>query len=307
MVALVAGIGLAFAWFDDYRPEPTIKVDPSVTAPAAAASGDRAVLRVAVSAMTSPAETVGSYRRLVDYLGARLGMDTELVVRKTYTEVNHLIAGGAVDIAFICTGAYVTDRDKGYMELLAAPIVRGQPGYYSYIIVPRESDAASLMALRGKRFAFTDELSNTGCLVPSRVIESTGVEVDAFFKETVFTGSHDKSIQSVARRLVDGAAVDSLILDALREKGDADARSVRIVEKTGPFGMPPVVVRSALAPELKEQLLSALLEASQDAAVGGALREAGIDSFRVPADAEYDSVLSGAPVAERVLEDDQFR
>src|SRR5512135_1150411 len=44
---------------------------------------NRPALRVAVAAMISPKETFVFYRQLLDYLASNLGMEVELVQRKT--------------------------------------------------------------------------------------------------------------------------------------------------------------------------------------------------------------------------------
>lgn len=83
-------------------------------------------LRVAVAAVISPKGTVESYAPFLDYLSSRLARPVELVQRRTYLEINDLIAKGEVDIAFVCTSAYVAGRDQFGMELLAAPEVNGE-------------------------------------------------------------------------------------------------------------------------------------------------------------------------------------
>lgn len=301
LLLMAAGVAVMRAW--EYRPKPGMAVDTAKVTTMATPPESTGTLRVAVSSMISPADTIRVYKRLVDYLGAEVGVSADLVVRKTYQEVNELIADGSVDVAFVCAGAYAVDRHKGYMRLLAAPVVRGQTTYYSDIIVPAGSADGSLADLAGKRFAFVDEISNTGRMAPRRLLESRGLDPDRFFAETVVTGSHDKSIAAVERALVDGAAVDHLVLEAMRKSGGTDAPRVRVVERIGPYGMPPVVVRRSLDPGIRRSLLRALLGAGADAHMLATLREAGIDSFRVPDESEYDSVLDAAPQSRLIIDD----
>jgi phosphonate transport system substrate-binding protein len=51
-------------------------------------------LRVAVAAMISPKETFIYYRELLDYIGRSLGMEAQLIQRKTYGEINELFGKG---------------------------------------------------------------------------------------------------------------------------------------------------------------------------------------------------------------------
>jgi phosphonate transport system substrate-binding protein len=245
-------------------------------------------LRVAVSAMISPRTTMESYAAFAEYLASGVGMESDLIVRKTYQEVNDLLEEGSVDVAFVCTGAYVLGDQKDKMELVASPIVRGEKYYYSYIIVPSDSTAESLSDLRGKRFAFVDELSNTGRNAPRRLLHKRGIDPDSFFSGTIITGSHDKSIRVVADHVVDGAAIDHLIYDAMKMLDDDYVARTRVVEKIGPFGMPPIVVPAGSDEELKARLLQVLLAAEDDPEAREYLRPLGIDGFRVPPEADYD-------------------
>ncbi|MFN7210249.1 MAG: PhnD/SsuA/transferrin family substrate-binding protein, partial [Aggregatilineales bacterium] len=64
-------------------------------------------LRVSVAAVISPRGTAQSYQPLLDYLSAKLERPVELVQRRTYAETNALIEAGYVDVAFVCTSAYL--------------------------------------------------------------------------------------------------------------------------------------------------------------------------------------------------------
>lgn len=170
-------------------------------------------LKIAVSAMVSPEETFVYYEDLLDYISERTGRPVELVQRKTCVEVNELLELQELDAVFVSTGAYIDGHEKFGMELLVAPVVNGEPYYYSYIIVPDDSNATNLEDLRGKNFAFTNPMSNTGKLSPTYMLALINETPDSFFSEYIFTHSHDASIEAVAKGLVDGASVDSQIWD----------------------------------------------------------------------------------------------
>ena len=69
-------------------------------------------LKVAVAAIISPKETFAYYRQLLDYIGQRLGQEIQFIQRKTYGEINELLARGQIDLAFICSGPYVVGKEK---------------------------------------------------------------------------------------------------------------------------------------------------------------------------------------------------
>jgi phosphonate transport system substrate-binding protein len=167
-------------------------------------------------------------------------------------------------MAFVCTGAYIEGHDTFGMEILAAPVVYGEPVYYSYTIVDADSAATALADLRGASFAFTDPISNTGTLVPTYLLGQLGETPDTFFREYIYTYSHDRSIEAVADGLVDGAAVDSLIYDYLVRKEPLLGKKVRILARSEPYGIPPVVVRPGIPRQLRDRLRNVLLTMHED-------------------------------------------
>ncbi len=250
----------------------------------------KTALRVAIAGVISPKETLRTYNQMLDYLGKKLDRPVQLVQRSTYAEINELLRSGNADLAFVCSEAYVQgNRDFG-MEMLVAPEVRGEALYYSYIIVPRDSSVRQVQDLKGKTFAFTDPLSNSGRLAPTYLLFQMGETPDSFFSKYVFTYSHDNSIKAVAEKLVDAAAVDSLVYDYTIAKSPEYSGKTRIVWKSPPYGSPPVVVHPAINADFKQELRDILLRMNEDDAGKAILHDLMIDRFVIPDDRAYDPI-----------------
>lgn len=253
-------------------------------------TGTHPSLRVAVAAMISPERTAQYYTRLLQMIGEKAGRPVEIVQRKTYAETNAMLEKGEIDFAFVCAGAYVEGKRGFGMEILAVPVVYGQKVYHSYILKHKDGSAKSFDDLRGKRFAFTDPKSNTGHLVPRYLLAQRHETPESFFADSFFTYSHDNSIHAVAEGLADGAAVDSLIWEYFNAAGSPDTARTRVIEKSPPYGIPPVVVHPALDARLKSHLRTAFLSLHQDPAALALLKSLHIDRFETGDDAMYDAV-----------------
>ena len=264
--------------------------EPGEQAVPTVVKGSKLPLRVAVAAVISPKGTVESYANLIAYLGERTGRPAELVQRGTYTEINDLVRTGGVDLAFVCTGGYIRGQQEFGMELLVAPQVDGETVYYSYVIVPADSPAQSLADLRGKVFAFTDPMSNTGRLALLYMLWQMGETPESFLKRTLFTYSHDNSIKAVADRLVDGAAVDSLVYDYMVAREPEYGTRTRVIQRSPPYGIPPVVIHPALNGKLKGELRHILLTMHEDREGQRMMIGLEIDRFVTISDSAYDSV-----------------
>lgn len=246
-------------------------------------------LRVAIAAVISPQGTLESYTPLLEYLEKQLGRPVERVQGSTYAETNEILASGLADLAFVCTGAYVHGSDDFGMQLLVVPEIEGKTFYQSWIIVPSNSSVQELSDLRGGVFAFTDPLSLTGWMYPNSLLMEMEKTAEDFFGRTYFTNSHDLAIRAVADGFADGAAVDSLIYTYLLNSEPDLAEKLRVIHKSPPFGMPPVVTGPSIEPELRAQLQEVFLAMSDDAQGQAALKGLGIDRFVIIDDQIYDS------------------
>ncbi len=251
---------------------------------------ESARLRVAVAAIISPKETFIFYRQLLDYIGAKLGLEIEFVQRKTYAEINELLARGQIDMAFICSGPYALGKEKYGIELLATPQVQNSHFYQSYLIVNKKSTYGSLEDLRGNTFAFTDPDSNSGKLVPTVWLARMGETPETFFRKTIYTYSHDNAILAVAKGLVDGAAVDGLIWEYFHQKNPMFTSKTRVIRKSELYGIPPIVVSKSVTLELKTLVRQELFAMHQDPEGQKILNELLIDRFINPRDEWYDSI-----------------
>ena len=263
----------------------TVKVEKPENTPSEAPA-----FRFAIAAMISPKDTSVYYRQLLHYIGHQLDRNIQLIQRKTYGEINELLGKGQIDLAFICSGPYVTGKEKYGFELLATPEVQKSHFYQSYLIVNKASQFKNFKDLRGQVFAFTDPDSNTGKLVPTYWLSQMGERPETFFRKTIYTYSHDNSILAVAKTLVDGAAIDSLIWEYYHRKSPIFTSKTRIIRKSEPYGIPPIVASRFLASDLKERIRRVLFSMHRDPGGQKILNELMIDRFTPTQDAWYDSI-----------------
>lgn len=267
-------------------PYPEVRLDLSTRLEPAAGADQLAgpVLRLSVAAMQSPADTFSAYSRFFGRVGALMGGRVQFVQRRTYGEVNDLLLSGQLDAALVCTGGFLEleARGPGAVEVLAVPVIGGKSTYHSLLIVPAASRAQSLADLAGARFAFTDELSLSGHLYVAGLLRDLGQDPRRYFASTLFTRSHDRSVEAVVKGLVDGASVDSLVFESLVARDPALERKVRVVHRSPAYGVMPVVASMALPAVDRARLKAVLLDLHRDAEASAALRAVHIERFVAP-------------------------
>jgi phosphonate transport system substrate-binding protein len=250
---------------------------------------DKAV-KIGVASMITPVDAVKYYQDVIDYIGEKIGQPVEMVHRRTYKEMDSLLERGEVKVAFICSAPYIKDREKFGVDLLVAPSVNGSPKYSSYIIVHKESDIKSFSGLKGKVFAFTDPGSNSGKLYPTYLLKTMGQTPEIFFMRFIYSYSHNKSVEMVAKRIVDGAAVESIVYEHMLKTGSPYAKEIKIIKRSPAYGIPPVVVTNDIGPALKEKLRVAFLGMNKTSKGRAILDAMMIDGFVEVPDRNYDSI-----------------
>ena len=237
-------------------------------------------LRVAMISVLNHARTEGYQSQMVRSLGRLLGRPVLLLHRRSYAEINQLLAKGDADVAFLSSGAYMVYGKKEDVRLLAMPERSGVNYYFSYVIVPRTSRIESLAELRGRRFVYVDPMSYSGYLELRAYLRKMGEDPERFFRSSYFTYSHDDSLRAVADGLVDGGVIASLTYDYYREYAPAMLEQVRIVQVLPGSGMGPVVARRDLREA--DAVQEILLHLDEDAEAKEAMEQLLIDRFVPP-------------------------
>ncbi|MFN3966453.1 MAG: phosphate/phosphite/phosphonate ABC transporter substrate-binding protein [Endomicrobiia bacterium] len=246
-------------------------------------------IRVGIAAVLSPKEGFLYYKELLDYIANKISRPIVLTQGR-YEEINRMLKSNQIELAFVCSGAYIEVHSESKAELLVVPVVNNKTEYYSYIIVHKESKIKNFADLKGKSFAFTDPLSNSGYLFPVFLVAKKGKTYQSYFSRTIFTYSHDNSIIAVAEKLVDAAAVDSLIYDWLSETNPELISRTKIILTSPPFGIPPIVVSKNVDVKIKDNLRKIFLELDKDQKGRNILAKLKIDKFVIGSDRMYDSI-----------------
>lgn len=261
---------------------------------------------IAMTAAFVSESGVGVYREIGTYLEKKTGLSVEFVSGLSYSTINALIESGAAQIAFVCGYPYVLAHDgkeNPTIGLLAAPVhagehYKGQPKYYSYIVVNKDSPVTRFEELRGATWVYNDEISNSGYNMPRAKMASIG-ETRGFFGRVLKSGSHEESIRMVGSGAADASAIDSLVLDYALAEQEPYAEKVKIIETLGPAGVPPVVYSTRMPSGKVQKIRQALLGMKDDPEGRAILDKAYLSGFVPVEDENYDDIREMADFAEQ--------
>jgi len=241
----------------------------------------------------TPAFLHNQYSLLEDwrfYMTNQLGKKADFTQRDSYRETMDLLRLNQLDFAWVCDYPYLHLRHL--LRLLAVPLYKQKPVYYSYLIVNAKDEKTEGMTdLRNKIFAFADPYSNSGYLVPRYQIYKMGMDPEHFFHKSFFTWSHRKVVEAVATGLAQGGAVDSFVWDTLTMLEPELTSRTRIVWQSPGYGFPPMVAHIKNVDEGDFAEMQQMLLAMPDNHEGRKLlKRLNLDGFSIQSPSLYDSV-----------------
>ena len=144
--------------------------------------------------------------------------------------------------------------------------------------------------MKGKVFAISDPESNSGSLVPKYMIYKKGYDYNNFFKKVITTYDHGESIEAVLSGYVEGASVDSVVYRAFVYKNPKKAEKLKVINRFGPYPIPPFVVRKDIGIGIKQELMNAFLKMSKNKEGKKILKSLAIDGFIKPRNISYQKI-----------------
>ncbi len=196
---------------------------------------------------------------LTAYLSSAIGRRVSLYVAKDERDLRVQMEAGVVDVGSFSPVAYVEAARGGKIRVIAQSVLNGSATYPGLIIKRFDSHINSLADLEGKRFAFVDSKSISGFVYPRAMLVDKGVNLERFFKEVIFAGSHEKVIAAVLLGTVHAGATDDGAVAAAKAKG-LPTFDLEVLAKTEPIPYDAIAVRVGRDDVLVQQVQTALVK-----------------------------------------------
>lgn len=257
---------------------------------------DQPVIRLAMTAAFVSESGVDIYERITNYLSEKTGYRFEFVSGFSYSTIDAMLEDGAINFGFVCGLPYVLKREQATpkVQLVAAPVMKfshynNKPKYFSYVIVHKDSKCKNFADLKGCIYVYSDEISNSGYNMPRARLIELG-ETNGFFDRVLRSGSHEESIRMVALGMADASSIDSLVFDYDMIRNPEYVSKIKIIEKLGPAGIPPLVASSKTDMGIIMTTQKVILEMNEDPQGRILLDDAFVEKFEVVDDSNYDDI-----------------
>jgi phosphate/phosphite/phosphonate ABC transporter binding protein len=138
------------------------------------------------------------------------GVRIRALVASDYAGVIEALRSRRVDLAFVHPVGYVLANREAGCQILVRDIWQGKTAYTARFYVRKDRGIKQVADLRGKTIAFVDPASSSGYIYPMVFLMKEGLVRDrdpkSFFKEALFSGTHEAALQAVLHGRVDAAA-----------------------------------------------------------------------------------------------------
>lgn len=229
---------------------------------------------------------------LSSFLSSKLDRRIEIVVVEDYLDLAGELVTGKLDVAALSGYAYVrAKRDAPALTLLATPMTRAGATYEGYVLTRADGGVHSLLDLRDRVFCYVSPNSTSGYLYPRALFRRAGIDPDADFRATRFTGDHLSALRALDTGACDGTVVYANILfDAA--KYNMTPETFRILASTDRIPFDAYTARDGLPATFIADLKAALLLLSpgSDDAVAVFGEASKIIGFTSARDSDYDAV-----------------
>ena len=263
----------------------------TMAVPSVAHAQDR--LHLVLTPSQKPTDLLAAGEDFGKALGQLVGIPVRVTVASDYAAVIEALRNRTADLAWVHPAGYVLANREAKATIVARNLWHGKATFTSRIFVRKDSGIKTVEDLRGKTMAFVDPASSSGYIYPMLLLIERGLvkgrDPKTFFREVVFSGSHDASMQALLNGHVDAIAT----FDQAREqylKDPAQREKLVVVAETPPIPEAGIASRDGLAPAIVNRVRTALLQMKGPAYAALLKRVYDIDGFETADDKDYDPV-----------------
>ncbi|OGW28068.1 MAG: hypothetical protein A2X59_03175 [Nitrospirae bacterium GWC2_42_7] len=233
------------------------------------------------------------FKSLTDYLTKKTGTRVNITILSMYGNIIERFNAEKMDGAFFGSFTGALAIEELGVEPIARPVnLDNSSTYYGYIFVRKDSGIKTVKDMKVKRMAFVDKATTAGYIFPVAYLKEKGVlDINKFFKETYFTGSHDAAINYVLDRKADIGAAKNTIYDSVRKENPRVDKELEILAESAKVPSNGLCVRKGLDKNIKEKLKKALLGLDKDPEGKAVLEKFGAIKFIETTVADYKPVF----------------
>lgn len=206
------------------------------------------------------------YKPLGEYIGKKTGIKIKFTILPRYGNIIESFSTEKFDGAFFGSFTGALAIEKLGVEPIARPVnLDGTSTYKGYIFVRKDSGIETVAGMKGKRVAFVERATTAGYIYPVAYFKEHGInDINTYFKEHYFAGSHDAAIDAVLDKKADIGCVKHSMFDMVARKDSRINKELKILATSPEVPSNGLAVRKDLNAAVKKRLSDALIGMDKD-------------------------------------------
>lgn len=236
---------------------------------------------------------IKKYEPLGKYIESKTGIKINFIILSRYGNIIDNFNSMNLDGAFWGSFTGAMAIQKLNIQPIARPVnPDGNSSYQGYIFVHKDSRIDSVAKMKNSVIAFVDKATTAGYIFPVAYFRENGVtNIDSYFKEYFFAGSHDAAIYAVLNKEASVGCAKNTIFDMLA-KEDPSVKNDLVILARSPF-VPSngLGIKNNIAISIRNKLQSALLSMNKDPEGMAVLEKFGAKEFIITTKEDYQPVF----------------
>jgi phosphonate transport system substrate-binding protein len=239
------------------------------------------------------------YDPIAAYIEERTGVKIRFTILSRYGNLIGSFTTEKMDGAFWGSFTAALAIQQLGIEPIARPLwPDGSSSYHGHVIVRKDGGIRNVGDMKGKTIAFVERETLAGYVFPMAYLREHGVsDIDSYFKEHYFSGSHDGPIYAVLQKEADIGCAKSTIFDIVAARNPRVRSELLLLAESPSVPSNALAMRGDLDPAITEKLRKTLLNMDGDSAGRNALAEFGASAFIATTKEDYSVVTEIAEKA----------
>jgi len=206
------------------------------------------------------------YTPVGEYIQKRTGIKIKFTVLSKYGNIIESFQKKKMDGAFWGSFTGALAINKLGVEPIARPVnLDGKSTYKGYIFVHKYSVIDSVARMRHSVIAFVDRATTAGYVFPLSYLKQNGVkDIDGFFKEMYFAGTHDAVIYAVLNKKAEIGCAKNTIFDMIARDDPRVKDDLTILAESPEVPSNSFALRKDISDDIKKRIKGVLINMDQD-------------------------------------------
>ncbi|MCL4492127.1 MAG: phosphate/phosphite/phosphonate ABC transporter substrate-binding protein [Nitrospirae bacterium] len=206
------------------------------------------------------------YKPLGEYIEKKTGIKIKFTILSRYGNIIERFTSEKMDGAFFGSFTGALAIQKLGVEPIARPVnLDNASTYCGYIFVRKDSRIKTVHDMKGKRLVFVEKATTAGYAYPMSYFKEHGInDINTYFKEYYFAGSHDAAIYAVLNKKSDIGCAKHSMFDRVARRDPRIEKELTILVKSPDVPSNGLGVRRDLSAAVKTQLRKVLLGMDKD-------------------------------------------